>query len=101
MVNAVDNLKVLREAVRLAIGGNRLDALAARLVVLHVGLAVVLEALLLKGELNIDGVGHLRLRLVSLSFLTKTDTTSACFIKDCGTRGTYKIFKLTIVACSV
>jgi hypothetical protein len=58
VIDAVDHLKILREAVGLAISWDRLDALAAGLVFLDVVLAVVLEALLLESELDIDRVGH-------------------------------------------
>ena len=59
MVNAVDHLEVLGEAMGLQVLGNNLDALEALIVLLNVVVAVLGEALLLDVELNIDGIlGH-------------------------------------------
>jgi hypothetical protein len=58
VVDAVNNLEVLWEAVRLAFRRDGLDALAARVVLRHFVLAVVLQALLLKSQLDINRVRH-------------------------------------------
>ena len=58
VVNAVDNLEVLGEAVGLLLGGDDGDTLEALVVLLNLVGAVVLEALLLEVELNILSVGH-------------------------------------------
>ncbi len=67
VVDAVDNLEVLMVAVWLLLRRDALDALAAGLVLLDVVLAVVCKALLLQRELDINGVGHIRIRVTILS----------------------------------
>lgn len=56
MVDTVDHLEVLGETVGLKILGDDPDALEALVVVLDVVGAVLLEALLLKVKLDVNGI---------------------------------------------